>query len=398
MLEAGKALHKVILAITWPEKCICLWHARSKQGLIKRAIGAVSFVMVEAVDIRSMHHVHLGVIESPQFLAPPPVVWGLDLIPQPIHDAMRPGWYSNTHVARTISVDKVFDVHVTAEGLVFNSDGKVISQTITQHAPAEQERALQDIASAPDIPVIDTSCLLLRKRGEANYGHWMVEILPKLELARKLTHVSGVAIPDVGGGVNTVISESLGIVDTIKSTPRFPLKANSVTFFKELIVVSGMTMHGSYMSPLVFEAIDRIRDAVDGEEPRKVFVSRAGAPRNIANEEDMHRLVTEHGFEILHPGKLDLRQQVHKFKNASCVMGVMGAGMTNIMFAPPTARIINLAPATMPDTFFYFIATLRGQSYEEVRGENVNGGASWDEAFLVDFGSLNELLRPRSKV
>ncbi|MCD7108422.1 glycosyltransferase family 61 protein [Rhizobium sp. DKSPLA3] len=336
-------------------------------------------------------------IESPAFLAPPPVVSGLDLIPASIHDAMRPGWYSNYHGARSISIDKVFDVHVTAEGLVFNSDGKVISQTITQHAPEEQERALRDIASASDIPVIDTSCLLLRKRGEANYGHWMVEILPKLELARKLTHVSGVTIPDVGSGMNKVISDSLGIVDTIKSTPRFPLKANSVTFFKELIVVSGMTLHGSYMSPLVFEALDRIRDAVEGEAPRKIFVSRAGAPRNIGNEADLHRLVADHGFDILHPGKLDLKEQVRKFKNASCVMGVMGAGMTNIMFAPSTARIINLAPATMPDTFFYFIATLKGQSYEEVRGENVNGGPSWDEAFLVDSGNLTNLLGADSK-
>ncbi|TCL93128.1 uncharacterized protein DUF563 [Rhizobium sp. PP-WC-2G-219] len=348
--------------------------------------------MVEAVDIRSMHHVHLGVIESPEFLAPPPVVSGIDLIPKSIHDAMRPGWYSNSHGARSISVDKVFDVHVTAEGLVFNSDGKVISQTITQHAPEEQERALRDIASATDIPVIDTSCLLLRKRGEGNYGHWMVEILPKLELARKLTHVSGVAIPDVGTGMNTVISDSLGIVDTIKSTPRFPLKANSVTFFKELIVVSGMTLHGSYMSPLVFEAIDRIRDAVDGEEPRKIFVSRAGAPRNIGNEADIHRLVTEHGFEILHPGKLNLTEQVHKFKNASCVMGVMGAGMTNIMFAPSTARIINLAPATMPDTFFYFIATLRKQEYVEIRGNNRESGDTWDQEFTIPLGRILQSL------
>ncbi len=345
--------------------------------------------MVEIVDIRHIHHVNVAVVESPQFLAPHPHVVNIDFIPQDIRDAMRGAWDADHFAPRLISIDKVFDVFVTAEGLVFTSDHRIIAQTVTQHSISEQENALGLVKSFSPVVLIDTSCVLMRKRGDNNYGHWLVEVLPKLALARSQCHVSGLAIPAIKGPMQSVIHDSLTLADKIGTTPRFELEANKVTFFKELILVSGATEHGSYMSPLMVREIDHMTANIEGIDMRRLFVSRRGAGRNLANQDVIERDLVRNGFFVMHPGEMNFISQVKAFKNAEIIVGVMGAGMTNIVFANSGAKVINLSPATMPDTFFYFLSIIKRHDYIELRGQNLNNTTSWDEQFTIDSNLIN---------
>lgn len=344
--------------------------------------------MVEIVDISNIHHLNVGHIESPGFPFPHPRIINIDLIPNDIRNAMRGAWDAKYFSPRKISVDKLFDVYVTEEGLVFTRDFRLISQTITQHSPLEQERALNLLINTHEFREITTSCLLMRKRGDDNYGHWLVEIMPKLGLARLKCHVSGLAIPSVGGAMRTVIHESINICDKIKTTPRFELKKNEAVFFKEIILVSGATQHGSYMSPLMISEIDDAISSIDGIKNDKIFISRRGTARNIANQNQIEDTLRENGFAIINPASMDFIDQIKSFKNAKIIIGVMGAGMTNIVFANSGARIINLSPATMPDTFFYFLSKHKGHIYSEIRGKNINDTKSWDTEFVINIDDL----------
>lgn len=344
--------------------------------------------MVEIVDIRHIHHLNVGIIESPAFEAPPPKVLHGELIPQDIRNAMRGGWDTKLFAPRTISVDKLFDVIVTEEGLVFTSDGRLIAQTITQHSPAEQQRGLNTIQNATAMREISTSCLLMRKRGDHNYGHWLVEIVPRLALARSQCHVSGLAIPALGGHIKSVMQDTIGLCDRIGTTPRFELEKNKAVFFKELIVVWGATQHGSYMSPYVVSEIEDITKNIDGSDVRRVFVSRRGSPRNVADQDAFEDVLKANGFHIVTPGSLSFYDQVRTFKNAEIIVGVMGAGMTNILFAKRGAKIINLSPSTMPDTFFYFISLHKKHNYCEIRGNNISQIKSWDQKFEIDVNDV----------
>lgn len=193
--------------------------------------------MVEIVDIRKIHHLNVGIIESPAFEALPPRVLHGDLIPQDIRNAMRGGWDTKLFAPRAISIDKLFDVIVTEEGLVFTSDGRLIAQTITQHSPMEQERGLNTIRTATAMREISTSCLLMRKRGDHNYGHWLVEIMPKLSIARSQCHVSGLVIPALNGHISSIIQDSIALCDHSGIMQQFKIEKNKAFFFKELIIV-----------------------------------------------------------------------------------------------------------------------------------------------------------------
>lgn len=344
--------------------------------------------MVEIVDISNIHHLNVGHIESPGFPFPHPRVLNIDLIPNDIRNAMRGAWDAKYFAPRIISVDKLFDVYVTEEGLVFTQDFRLISQTITQHSPLEQERAFNLLKSTSNFREIATSCLLMRKRGDDNYGHWLVEIMPKLGLARLKCHVSGLAIPSLDGAMKSVIHDSIHICDKLKTTPRFELKKNEAVFFKEIILVSGATQHGSYMSPLMIKEIDSAIQNIEGIKNDKIFISRRGTVRNIADQNNIEATLSENGFNIINPASMSFVDQVKSFKNAKIIIGVMGAGMTNIVFANPGARIINLSPATMPDTFFCFLSKHKGHIYSEIRGKNTIETKSWDTEFIINIDDL----------
>lgn len=346
--------------------------------------------MFEIVDIKHMHHVNAGVVRSPEFHAPRPNIVNIELIPQERFSAMDLSWSRGSFEASDISIDKVFDVYVTAEGLVFSSDGKLISQTITQHSQAEQEAAFQRLSTA-QIREVTTSCLLMRKRGDANYGHWLVEIIPKLHFARSICHVSGVLIPRVGGRMQEVIHDSLDMAGA-DAVVRVEHGNEEVFFFKELIIVWGATHHGVYMSPLVVETVEQIAAPVAGSGQGKVFISRRGALRDLANADDVEKALVEAGFSIVHPGQLNFAEQIAAVRDADIVVGVMGAGMTNMIFGKRGSKVINLTPSAMPDTFFYFISVHKQQTYVELRANTVANSGSWDEKFLIDPADIVAIL------
>lgn len=334
---------------------------------------------MRTISIHDMHREVLASVVSPGFEAAPPDVTNADLIPPAVLEAMSPGWFAGNFAEQKIHVVKLFDVYLTGEGLLFNSEKDVVLESITQYTEDAIIAARARVLAASDCPVEWGKAVLLRKRGDANYGHWFVETLPKLWIAEQYTDLDVCVVPGIGGPMRSVIDTSLAL----SGASHRIMKHNDaeVIFFKQLIFVHGLTNHGTYMSPLVFSKTDMI--APRRPQVRKLFVSRKGAARDLFNEEEVINRLLPFGFEIVHPGHLTLRDQIDIFSTATHVVGVMGAGMTNIMFCAPNTRIVNIAPASFPDTFFYFISLHRKLSYKEIRGRNVGNGEGWDCLFEV---------------
>ena len=327
--------------------------------------------MIESIEITSAPGERIGEICSPSFVLPPPTIINRDVIPERYLAAMSKTWERGRFEGGNITVDRLFNVFVTNQGLVFTEDKRVVTETITQHTSAEQAAALTKISDMRALE-INSPSLLMRKRGDQNYGHWLVEVLPKLGFAKRLCDVNSLVIPKVGGMMQSVIIDSLSLFDS-EPIALFPHQHEQVFFMRELIIVSGATRHGTYMSPLVVNELDNLKSNIDIQNEKKIFVSRKGADRDISNVTEVEEFLSILGFNIVHPGEMSLQQQIDTFSAASCVVGVMGAGMTNIVFAKRGAKVINIAPMSMPDTFFYLLSVHKQQIYTEIRCESVEG-------------------------
>ncbi|MCQ8277828.1 glycosyltransferase family 61 protein [Acetobacteraceae bacterium KSS8] len=291
------------------------------------------------------------------------------------------------------------DVFVAFEGLVFDDAGRLFAPSVTQHHHSEIEWARQQVVAARDsglAPRIDGPVILGSKRGAHNFGHWLIEMLPMLHFARERIQSGslGVLVHNVTepqlGGVMLHSLRRLGVPDTmVRVADVEPVRA------ERLLLVEGLTTHGVYMSPLIAPAIDSLMRDIPGEGHERVFIRRGrGMRRDFANPAHVEALARMHGFHVLDTEGLSLEQQIAALRDARVVAGAMGAAMTNLVFASPGAEIRMVAGADMPDTFFWFAATVTGRGYKELRCRQADEvqGLPYDRALMPTDAEIHAFL------
>lgn len=332
-------------------------------------------------------------LTSPGFDAAYPRVVNKDLIPQPILQSMEWAWNTRHFSERPVRVLRLADVWVAKEGLVFDRQGTLYRETITQHSAGEIEQAHAAVLAAmerggPEAePDAGGPVLLCKKRGIGNYGHWMMEMLPKAQLVHRHLPELGARflVAHAPGHLNDSMAQSLSMLGI--DLARTLVADDTPWRFADLLLVDGLSEHGGYMSPLVLDGVKALAGCVPVAGAERLFVTRrATGFRRVVGEDELIAHAQARGYTLVDPGALTLPQQVSLFKGATRIVGVMGAAMTNIAFAPPGARVVTLTPAGMPDTFFWFIATLRGLDYAEVRCPQsgpVRGNMPWDTDLVL---------------
>jgi capsular polysaccharide biosynthesis protein len=141
-----------------------------------------------------------------------------------------------------------------------------------------------------------------------------------------------------------------------------------------------------FIRSLIFQGCG-LRRAARGN--RRIYVSRNDTPRRrIANENEIMPMLSGHGFEAVPPGRLSFRDQVALFGEADVVIGPHGAGLTNILFAPHTAKVLEIFPANKLKNTYFLLATSLGQTYRPLVGEAGNR----KEWFRVDACSVEASL------
>ncbi|MFM7395226.1 MAG: glycosyltransferase family 61 protein [Cyanobium sp.] len=98
--------------------------------------------------------------------------------------------------------------------------------------------------------------------------------------------------------------------------------------------------------------------------PRRVFVSSRGATsRRIANESEISSHLEGCGFSTIQLEKLSLPEQIRLFRNATHVIGVHGAGFTNLMHASNCSVLELFASAHGIRPDYFQIASIQKLSY-----------------------------------
>ena len=337
----------------------------------------------------------LLVLPSPAFDAPPPPIRHRARITDAALRAMEGTWSMGRFAERRVRVLRLRDVWVAREGLVFDRDGALYRATVTQHSPVEVAEARDAVLAAIDQAAIDGNgpVVLCKKRGVGNYGHWMMEMLPRAHLVHSRCPEldARFLVAEAPEPLRATMAASLALLGIAPS--RIITAGNAPRRFAELLLVEGLSEHGVYMSPLVMDCADALARTVEAQGAmmqagRPLFVTRQAAGfRRLVEEDALLMRAQEAGIVPVEPALLPLPAQIALFKGAAGIAGVMGAALTNIAFAAPGTPVTALAPAGMPDTFFWFIAALRGLDYTEIRcapAGPVRGNMPWDTDLVLD--------------
>jgi capsular polysaccharide biosynthesis protein len=338
-------------------------------------------------------------IPSPNAYLAYPSLTLLANMPPEVFAAVDPIWKRSILAGKTVNIYRLRNVFVVMEGLVFDEELRLIDVTLTYHTEDEVMQGREAARSAIEKSREEAlqKGILAKSRGSSNYGHFLVEMLPRAWLARTRLGLDGwpAIVDSSSAAVLQVANQALqqaGFAATeIVATTHAP------RFVEELIVVHGLTQHSDYLSPIVMQCLDAIAAPIPAGADAQVYAPRRPVVgRDFENEPRVAKRLDALGFREKRSGEMSFAEQVSAFKGAQSVVGVTGAALANIVFCAPGTRIFNFTPTGAREVLFWMIAEARRLRYREIRCPEVGpqiGLLPWDRAIRVSLGDLERILR-----
>lgn len=270
--------------------------------------------------------------------------------------------------------EDIYNLHqsyVTEIGLVFLESQDVFLPSAADQSPENIEEAKR-LLRFQEVPYIDGTAVFIFKSGKDNYGHILVEMLPKIEaVASSCDGVLTFIMPRLSKPLRKMVTDFIDILYPGK----FAIHEMEGPHLKvqNLIYPGPVSKHNRRKSPTLLAMRDRLMQALpaDGESPRKLYVSRRKCSnRQMLNEARVEEMLQARGYTVAYPEEKSFLEQAMLFRNAEVIVGPLGAAMTNIIFAPSGSRVIELDPG-LYDVFFHDIASLNKQKFMVVFGRKL---------------------------
>jgi capsular polysaccharide biosynthesis protein len=292
------------------------------------------------------------------------------------------------------------DVTLSGAGLMFRGDGMLVEAS-------EPYLVARSLAAAEGLPperlirrerqvrLLDPAILAVGP-GHAMWGHWLLDILPRIEIARRALGEAEFArcvIPlpdDVADWAPTLLAVVFGMKP--ERAMRYKLRDESVLCRRAALATYA---HRDYFFHPFFAEFYRdlaARAPVQGGLPRRILVSRRRFV--AANPQAAHRLAQEaafeaaaaaRGFVAVSPETMDISSQIALFTQAEAVLGVCGSGLHNTVFSPPGAVVGQIG---MPNARQSRIAAACGHRLACLVPDDPNGAGDMS----IDAAGIDALL------
>lgn len=176
-----------------------------------------------------------------------------------------------------------------------------------------------------------------------NFGHWLLDCVPQAAVLAALAPEATFLLPPPVLGFHRSTLSLVGI-----SPERCVAWDGSPVTCERLLVLDddGRAGGGRPLSPLM--EMRRQWHAVDAAAPlgqRRIYVSRRDARAHrcwVDNQEDVEAVFRCRGFDVLTMAECSLGVQVDAFRHAAVVAGISGAGLADLVFAPPGVEVMVL--------------------------------------------------------
>ncbi|MGQ9838713.1 MAG: glycosyltransferase 61 family protein [Cyanobacteriota bacterium] len=202
--------------------------------------------------------------------------------------------------------------------------------------------------------------------GAVNYFHWMVDILPALDNLRR-AGILNQPIPILihgyqGKPFQQQTLDILGIPS--ERILRFEQLGGSHVQAQTLIVPSTAGPVGC-LTPRGLQLLQQwIQPSLSQLYPRRLYISRRSARwRRVINEAEVLAALHPWGFVSVQLETLSLPEQIALMQGAEAVIGIHGAGLSNLAFCRPHTLVVEILPSNTLLPYFWMIAQVAGLRY-----------------------------------
>jgi tetratricopeptide (TPR) repeat protein len=235
----------------------------------------------------------------------------------------------------------------------------------------------------PPLEKIDGTVAVLAGLSGNVYFHWMVDILPRIEILHRwgvnLEEIDWFLVNSCQQPFQRETLKALGIPEyKIIESDRHPyIQA------KHLIVPS----FSGYLGWLSTQGLEFLRRVFFKEQsaklpescaresknthPERIYISRNKCSyRRVINEEQVIDFLSGFGFVSVLLESMSLNEQIALFASAKVIVAPHGSGLTNIIFCSPGTKVIELTSGNYIRHYYWAIGQQLNLEHYYVTGEN----------------------------
>ncbi|MEG4273771.1 MULTISPECIES: tetratricopeptide repeat protein [unclassified Microcoleus] len=266
-----------------------------------------------------------------------------------------------------------------------------------------RKHSVFQLESFPGLKQIDGSVAVLSGLSGNVYFHWMVDVLPRIELlrhsGRDLAEIDWFLVNSCQHQFQRESLRILGIPEEkVLESDRLPhIQAT------ELIVPS----FAGYLGWPSGWAMDFLRREFlkgiipSSSYPKRIYISRSKARyRRVLNEEDAIEVLEKFGFVSIFPESMSLAEQIAHFSHAEVIVAAHGSGLTNTIFCRQGTKVIELVSPHYISHYYWGISQylqlehyfLTGEAFECYPIRQLMYQNSLTEDILVNLSSLKRMV------
>ncbi len=297
----------------------------------------------------------------PETVARPPLLgWPEDLPP------VEPA--TDTHLAR-LAVAELPDGRVLgrSRGVITGSNDLVWEVSHYFGSSHPKQHPVFGNPFPPEPREVPGRLGVLAARGDINYYHFLIDVLPRLGV---LEQAPDVEVPERWYvPASTTVQREL--LDILGITQERRIDSNVVPHVRaEVLVTPSMPTVAEMKNPpwVVTFLRERLMKDVTvppPEDRRPLYVTRTAGANNraVRNEPALVRRLEDRGFVVVDPSTLGATGQMECFASASAIVCAHGAALANLVFANPGTPVVELFPAgnVLPD--YWRLAVSAGLPY-----------------------------------
>lgn len=195
----------------------------------------------------------------------------------------------------------------------------------------------------PPVEHVEGTLVSLATRGGSNnYYHFLLDVLPRFGVFQELMpgrSADAIYVPAV-----TRWQQQLLALTDFADVPRIEtLKHRAVR--ADHLVVPCLPNPEEVAPPATIEWLrSRLVPHSTSDKPRRLYVTRGATPntRRFVREAELMEQLSARGFERIDPGSMSVRDQIDYFAAAEVIVAPHGAALTNLVFAAPGVRVLEL--------------------------------------------------------
>ena len=218
-----------------------------------------------------------------------------------------------------------------------------------------------------------------------NHSHWLTAHLPKLLLLRERGLLGDILLPP---------ERTAAIDGSLKMLGIEPEQLRTYDLAKPLRVDQLTIVGTDRFRPELLRLVPAAFGVNEAPSPdKKIFISREGAARRrLVNEDEVWAQLAPHGFERVRMEELDFAAQVALMRSTAVLVAPHGAGLTNMIFCPRGAHIVEIADLGFPNPNFYALASAMGHRYWLVQAESRGDVHPLEKDLFVDPAAVARVL------